>query len=54
MTAVGTKPRLEAGRSMSALPGTSDINLFRYCECVIDFDAEIPNVLSILVCSRKS
>jgi hypothetical protein len=24
-------------------PGISDINLFRYCQGVIDFDAEIPD-----------
>jgi hypothetical protein len=28
---------------MSALPGYSDINLFRYCQGVIHFDAEIPD-----------
>jgi hypothetical protein len=28
---------------MSALPGFSDINFFRYCQGVIDFDAEIPD-----------
>ena len=28
---------------MSALPGSSDINLFRYCQSVIDFDAKIPD-----------
>ena len=26
---------------MSAMPGISDINLFRYCQGVIDLDAEI-------------
>jgi hypothetical protein len=36
----GTKPRLEAGRACPLCPGTSDIDLFRYCECVIDFDTE--------------
>src|SRR3954471_17843991 len=36
---VGTKRRLEGGQSMSALPGYSDINLFRYCKGVIDLDA---------------
>ena len=24
-------------------PGTSDVNLFRYCQGVIDFDAQIPD-----------
>jgi hypothetical protein len=29
---------------MSALPrGISDINLFRYCQCVIDLNAQIPD-----------
>jgi hypothetical protein len=28
---------------MSALPEYSDINLFRYCQRVIDLDAEIPD-----------
>jgi hypothetical protein len=28
---------------MSALPGISDINLFRYCQGVIDLNAEIPD-----------
>jgi hypothetical protein len=28
---------------MSALPGISDINLFRYCQGIIDLDAEIPD-----------
>jgi hypothetical protein len=36
-----TNRRSEGGQSMSALPGYSDINLFRYRERVIDFDAEI-------------
>ena len=26
---------------MSALPGISDINLFRYCQSIVHFDAEI-------------
>jgi len=29
---------------MSALPrGISDINLFRYCQCVLDLNAQIPD-----------
>jgi hypothetical protein len=28
---------------MSVCPGISDINLFRYCEGIIHFDAEIPH-----------
>jgi hypothetical protein len=37
------KPAVESGQSMSALPSISDINLFRYCQGVIDLDAEIPD-----------
>src|SRR5438132_9221123 len=29
------------GRACPLCPGISDINLFRYCQGVIDFDAEI-------------
>jgi hypothetical protein len=29
------------GRARPLCPGISDINLFRYCQCVIDLDAEI-------------
>ncbi len=28
---------------MSALPGISDINLFRYCQGIVHFDAQISN-----------
>src|SRR3954453_22568069 len=31
------------GRACPLCPGTSGINLFRYCERVIDLDAKIPN-----------
>ena len=30
-----------AGRACPLCPGNSDINLFRYCEGIIGFDAEI-------------
>ena len=43
MSGVGTELRWVAGQSMSAPPLISDINLFRYCESIIDFDAEIPD-----------
>jgi hypothetical protein len=43
---------LRLGRARLLRSGISDINLFRYCQGVIDFDAEIPDVLSILVCPR--
>lgn len=42
LTAVlGTNRRPEIGRSMPAPPGISDVNLFRYCQGVIYFDAQI-------------
>ena len=31
------------GRACPLCPGISDVNLFRYCEGVIDLDAEIPD-----------
>src|ERR1700722_6075724 len=42
-SASGTNRPCEGGQSMSALPGHSDINLFRYCQGVIDLDAKIPD-----------
>ena len=35
----------EGGRACLLCPGISDINLFRYCQRVIDLDAEIPDLL---------
>jgi hypothetical protein len=32
-----------AGRACPLCPGISDINLFRYCQGVVDLDAEIPD-----------
>lgn len=32
-----------AGRACRLCPGSSDINLFRYFQCVIDLDAEVPD-----------
>src|SRR5581483_4176025 len=43
MTLVAPTRRLKAGQNMSALPGISDINLFSYCQGVIDLDAKIPD-----------
>ena len=37
----GTKRRLEVGRACPLCPSISDINLFGYCQCFIDLDAEI-------------
>jgi hypothetical protein len=41
MSESGTNRLLEVGQSMSALPGYSDVNLFRYCQGIIHLDAEI-------------
>jgi hypothetical protein len=38
-SAFGTGVPWLGGQSMSALPGTSDVNLFRYCKGIIDLDA---------------
>src|SRR5436190_12355862 len=35
--------RLEVGRACPLCPGISDIDLFRYCQGVIHFDAQISN-----------
>ena len=40
----GKKPAgYGSGRACPLGPGISDINLFRYCQGVIDLDAEIPD-----------
>jgi hypothetical protein len=39
---------------MSALPGSSDVDLFRYGEGIIDFDSRYLTVLSILVRPSRS
>jgi hypothetical protein len=36
-------PTVRVGQSLSALPGISDVNLFRNCQGVIDLNAEIPD-----------
>jgi hypothetical protein len=41
MSPLGTKLPKLVGQSMSALPGNSDIDLFRYGQGVIDLDAEV-------------
>ena len=33
----------EVGRACPLCPGISDINLFRYCQGIIDLDTEIPD-----------
>ena len=40
-SALGTERPPTDGQSMSALPSSSDINLFCYRERVVDLDAEI-------------
>ena len=39
----GAPPTIKKGQSQSALPGSSDVDLFGYGESVIDFNAEIPD-----------
>src|SRR5258707_13211995 len=41
MSLIGTKLPKLVGQSMSALPGNSDIDLFRYGQGVIDLDTEV-------------
>jgi hypothetical protein len=33
--------RLKVGRACPLCPGSSDINLFRYCQCIVYFNAQI-------------
>ena len=33
--------RFQSGRACPLSPGTSDVNLFRYCQGVINFDAQV-------------
>jgi hypothetical protein len=44
----------QAGRACPLCPGTSDVNLFRYRERVIDLNARYRTVLSIFVWPSKS
>ena len=39
----GTNQQSGVGRACPLCPGISDINLFHYCQGVIDLDAEIPD-----------
>ena len=44
MSAIGTRAKLEGGaKPVRLCPCSSDVNLFRYGEGIIDFDAEIPH-----------
>ena len=42
-SANGTPPTIERGKAGSALPCSSDVDLFGYGESVIDLSAEIPD-----------
>src|SRR5665811_253074 len=42
-TIAETQKFMGTGRACLLCPGISDINLFRYCQGVIDLDAEIPD-----------
>src|SRR5664279_3855379 len=46
--------RLKVGRACPLCPGISDINLFRYCQGVIDLDAEIPDRCVLCLSQIKS
>jgi hypothetical protein len=35
--------RWRSGRARPLCPGISDINLFRYCQSIVYFDAKIPD-----------
>jgi hypothetical protein len=43
-----------SGRACPLCPGISDINLFRYCEGIIYFDAEISDSAFYLGCPSRS
>jgi hypothetical protein len=43
--------RLKSGRACPLCLGISDIDLFRYCQGIVYFDAEISDRVSTLVCS---
>ena len=43
MTAYGTRAKWKEGKASSALPCSSDVNLFSYRLGIIDFNAEIPD-----------
>jgi hypothetical protein len=38
-----TRKFMRTGRACLLCLGISDINLFRYCQCVIDLNAQIPD-----------
>jgi hypothetical protein len=50
----GTKRLLEGGQSMSALPGISDVHLFRYRQSIVHLDAEISHRAFDLGVTKRS
>jgi hypothetical protein len=42
-TIAETREFVGGGRACLLCPGISDVNLFRYCQGIIDLDAEIPD-----------
>jgi hypothetical protein len=54
MSGSGTSRMPREGQSYSALPGSSDINLFSYGESVVDLNAEIAHrALDLLVSQQQ-
>jgi hypothetical protein len=49
MSACGAMRHKRRGRRMSAPPGSSDVNLFRYGKVVIDLDAKVSDGASLSV-----
>jgi hypothetical protein len=49
MSAYGAMQHKRRGRRMSAPPGSSDVNLFRYGKGVIDLDAKVSDGASLSV-----
>jgi len=50
---IGTNRCGRSGRAGPLCPGISDINLFRYCEGIVHFDAQISNRAFYLCMSEK-
>jgi ABC-type uncharacterized transport system substrate-binding protein len=43
MSAIGLSGGLRSGRTCPLCPSISDINLFRYCQSIVDFNAKVSN-----------
>src|SRR5215510_4734789 len=41
MSPIGTEQPIVTGRACPLCPSTSDVNLFRYCDRIVDLDAKI-------------